>query len=873
MNFILALSVKDRFLNRDFSTKIGGLIDILPGTTLRITNEAIIQFADSKQIGHPVGILVEEGAKLVIENNAILTSLDDCPTSIWDGIKVWGNPNQPQNATYQGKVSLINGAIIENARIAIYQGGDDCCSKSGGIIQATNSTFRNNRKDVAFMQYTKANSASYFYKCTFETTQPMNSVDYTDNHNRRLGTNQHVSIWGQKGVRFYDCQFTTVENYTFNGVGGHFDKDIRSSGITSVDADFQVFSTDTDDEDNRTEFNNQKFGISALKTIGGLRSFKISNALFDNCQYGIRSELATNDLIDNNRFLVQDDLEHGDPINGLGNLNSRYGLYEVNSIRYSIANNTFTSKSGSGFNALYTYGTVVRGQNTGETGFGNVYSNTFENVRRATQTEFHNWWTQIRCNDYNNGIEQEWLINPQGQLGSLNDQGTSCQVPFGIRAGNKFMNPTLAIRDRSEFPWKYWGSGDENTSTVPSMNSDNGSSSVPCGIPGDTPCEIEGGGGDFQLVMMQMQQQIDSNQVELDSIIANLDNGQTDSLLTHLADSTYSNSNLISELQANGLLSDSVLLAVIIRNPSFSDNSFTSLIVQNAPVGSKVWKKVLEKSANFKQENKDTLLYAQTYNTLRTVQQIKWDKRAAQTQWYDAVGKILSGYALADTTAEMHDTIFSFLADTLGHNKTFQKLAIGYGLESDRISEARMLLDSMNLADAADSSFYHYYDLAISLAEDSLTWFGMDSTQNEKIREISTKEFDEANLAQAVLSLIEDTTFIRTPEPLPEDSAEYRLEPTAQIQPQSENQTAKKVKVYPNPFENSFKVAYDLGEDGDIHIEVFDIVGRSVKIMLLNKVQVGTAFVDLSQCLGVYYVRVTNGNKQLFNGKMICLNK
>ena len=37
---------------------------------------------------------------------------------------------------------------------------------------------------------------------------------------------------------------------------GHFDKDIRSSGITTVDADFEVFSSDIADEDNRTEFNN-----------------------------------------------------------------------------------------------------------------------------------------------------------------------------------------------------------------------------------------------------------------------------------------------------------------------------------------------------------------------------------------------------------------------------------------------------------------------------------------------------------------------------------------------------------------------------------------------------------------------------------------
>jgi hypothetical protein len=352
-----------------------------------------------------------------------------------------------------------------------------------------------------------------------------------------------------------------------------------------------------------------------------------------------------------------------------------------------------------------------------------------------------------------------------------------------------------------------------------------------------------------------------------------LDNGQTDSLLAHLADSTYSNSTLISELQANGLLSDSVLLAVITRNPSFSDNSFTLLIVQNAPVCHKVWKRVLEKSADFKQENKDTLHYAQAYNTLRTVQQIKWEKHVAENKWYDAVGNILKNYAASDTTEEMHDTIFSFLVDTLG-TKTFKKLAVGYGLEVGKVTESRTLLDSLNLLNAADSSFYNYYDLAVSLAEDTLTWFSMDSLQKAKLITIAADTiFDEHILAQSVLSLINDTTYIRTPEPMPGDTGLFKMAEQPPSTIPTEPVASNFFKVFPNPSENNFTFSYKLTEKCNLTVIVNDLQGRIVFSKRLAETETGELNIDLSPCNGMYILYVTNTLKQIYNHKLVCISR
>jgi hypothetical protein len=653
---------------------------------------------------------------------------------------------------------------------------------------------------------------------------------------------------------------------------GHFDKDIRSSGITTVDADFQVFSSDIEDEDNRTEFNNQKFGITALKTIGGLRSLKVSNALFDNCQYGIRSEMATGDAIANNLFKVQDDTEEGDPINHLGKYNTRYGVYELRSLSYDIFDNTFTSKTGSNSGGIHTYGSVVQGYYPPfPSGAGLIANNSFEKLKHATQTEFNNWYTRITCNAYGEGINNEWRINPVSVWGTMHSQGTNCQNPGGIRAGNTFADPALAIDDHSNNAWKYWGSGTANSTTVPSSNVP--SIPQPCGLTSDEPCSTGDGDGDPYLVYngqrWTAKSQLDILNPELDDAIANLDQGQTTTLLANIANSSYSNSTLYADLQSAALLSDEVLTAVWGRYPTFTQNQLFSIMIANSPVSPGMWETIVDECDKLSY-NYDTLAYAQAFNTVRTVQRIKWDIEAAESDWHHAAAGLMKYYATADSTEEMHDTLFAYLTDTLG-TKSFKKLAMGYGLEIGRVADARAVLENLDIENAYDSSFYHYYDLAVSLAEDSLTWFGMDSTQKAKVRAIAETEFDEAYNAQAVLALIGDVEYTRTPELLAEEL--NRVEEAAHLSPQNEL-AAKQVVVYPNPFENSFNVSYTLDEEAaELKIEVYDVVGRAIKDQNIRNAQNGNLTMDLGQCLGVYFVRVSSGNKQLFNGKMICLNK
>ncbi|HBX53198.1 MAG TPA: hypothetical protein DEH02_19235, partial [Bacteroidales bacterium] len=94
----------DKWINKNVVVK--------QGYTLKIKSK--VSFSDRAKI------IVEAGGSLIVESTGILTNA--CSGSLWQGIEVWGNPNQYQSLTNQGFVRLTNGATIENAIFGIVAG-------------------------------------------------------------------------------------------------------------------------------------------------------------------------------------------------------------------------------------------------------------------------------------------------------------------------------------------------------------------------------------------------------------------------------------------------------------------------------------------------------------------------------------------------------------------------------------------------------------------------------------------------------------------------------------------------------------------------------------------------------------------------------
>ena len=174
---------------------------------LIIDSLATLTVTDTLYIAGDHSIIVRPGGKLIV-NGGTLTNA--CDGEMWQGIIVEGNANIRQTALAQGSV-ILNNATIENARDAICTMGsnpDSVFEHTGGIIQATNTLFRNNRRSVAFLSYENhttggavTDNASYFTRCTF-------TVD-SNNLFAQNGTsfNSHVTMWHVRGVKFNGCAF------------------------------------------------------------------------------------------------------------------------------------------------------------------------------------------------------------------------------------------------------------------------------------------------------------------------------------------------------------------------------------------------------------------------------------------------------------------------------------------------------------------------------------------------------------------------------------------------------------------------------------------------------------------------------------------
>ena len=195
---------------------------------LIIDSLATLTVTDTLYIAGDHSIIVRPGGKLIV-NGGTLTNA--CDGEMWQGIIVEGNANIRQTALAQGSV-ILNNATIENAHNAISTRNANNTNNdghTGGIIQATNTLFRNNCRSVEFLKYENhttggavTDNVSYFTRCIF--TIDTNNL-FADNN---ITFENHLTMWKVRGVKFNGCAFR-------NETGNHSGKAIytEEAGFTA----------------------------------------------------------------------------------------------------------------------------------------------------------------------------------------------------------------------------------------------------------------------------------------------------------------------------------------------------------------------------------------------------------------------------------------------------------------------------------------------------------------------------------------------------------------------------------------------------------------------------------------------------------------
>jgi len=428
------ISISDNFNLDDNQYFMGNLI-IESGAEVELTGGIMFFEENSK-------IIIEPGGKLTLDG---ATCTGVCGQT-WQGIEVWGNSTASQatigGVKAQGWLVMENEAVIENAIAAVelWKPGD--YSKTGGIVQATDAHFFNNRNSVHANNYRnfdpnfperEMDNVSYFTDCEFEL-----NGEYIPTQTFY----KHVDLYRVKGIQFRGCDFsvTPVEGVsTWN------------SAIASNSAGFTVSAICTSNTTpcsawDKCTFNGFKIAIHASNSLSNNYTFSVMRAEFTDNICGVQVEDVNNYSVLFSDFFIGHNAVDDEECEGQDLYAAGYGINSTNASFFGIEENYFTKAQGAPA-GIYVGIYIAETQSTDQ-----VYLNSFENLSYANYTEGQNWsengtWEGLAfyCNQ-NTGNYADFYVADGYNSGIQSLQGDENHV-----AGNTF-SPTGAT-------WHFYNGG------------------------------------------------------------------------------------------------------------------------------------------------------------------------------------------------------------------------------------------------------------------------------------------------------------------------------------------------------------------------------------------------------------------------------
>ncbi|UTW62549.1 T9SS type A sorting domain-containing protein [bacterium SCSIO 12741] len=345
------------------------------------------------------------------------------------GIEVWGDNSLSQGTvSNQGQLIIRNQALIENAKEAIDVWKHGHWSTTGGIVNASNSTFRNNWRSAAYYtyHYYSANNPNFEYPNIgkFDNCQFIWNDLY-------LGTTigPAISMYNVNGVKVIGCDFEDSRT-------GNVD---RTTGIYTMDAGFLAvgknLSLVATAHDNFSELNydictfkNLKTGIFAMNS-NTQNTLVIDHCKFEDCLEGVHLSVIDNPTVTRNWFMYSS--EHP------GDISSMNQCVLDMCTGFKVEGNLFESEvSDSQTIGVWT-------NNSGHEQ-NQIYRNTYRKLRTgnyATGLNKSGLYSGLQwlCNTYeSNELHDQYVVGsfvPTTQAGIRYYQGSTDES-----AGNVFSN-------------------------------------------------------------------------------------------------------------------------------------------------------------------------------------------------------------------------------------------------------------------------------------------------------------------------------------------------------------------------------------------------------------------------------------------------
>lgn len=440
-----------------------------------VESGGVLTIENTVYMGESTRIIVKPGGRLILDYRAVLTGMCD---SMWQGIEVWGNSTMHQyevNGSYgQGYVELKNGAVIENAQCAVELWRPNYWSTTGGIIHASDATFRNNKVAVHAICYSNYNPNTHVevsYNAHFDNC----SFVVDGNYKGTQAFKKHVSLTDVSGLKFRGCNFSADRGV--NGV------DSQCKGISAYNAGFSVNALCSssnipcpEEDMDKCTFSGFCAGIKVNSDGISPRSFTVRDAVFTDNDYGIYAT--------NINFLTVLNSDFGI---GRGEYcDDNYGICLENVTGFCLEENYFHP---SGQSNATTVGIAIYNSN----GTNDVYHNTFEDLTRGSLAVGQNTSTSqgqlspvaghgltYTCNE-NDGNLCDFMVLQENGVGDIQSQQGSSAMP----AGNTFIGRGFQFYNEGSQQIDYYYNSNNidetpNTALLYRVNSHGTTSVNPC---------------------------------------------------------------------------------------------------------------------------------------------------------------------------------------------------------------------------------------------------------------------------------------------------------------------------------------------------------------------------------------------------------
>ena len=824
----------------------GSLISIEPGATLEIKN--------TLELGNSTQIIVKPGGTLILDGGT-LTSAGE---HTWAGIEVWGDPDSPFPDD-QGKLVVKNGALIENAEVAI-RNHDPIPepNQEGGVIEATGSNFKNNIKTVDIRNY------NYKSHIRFKDCKFVYSEDYPGS-----GTPGYfMEIRVMEDVVIESCDFTnnTSENHVGRGI-------LSYASQVMVNADCTSPTQPCTDWDNST-FTNLEYGIYALGAYG-TRFISVEHAAFDDNFRGMYISGMSNAVVTDNNFEVNTMYETG----------GGYGLYLDNSTGYKVEENNF-----------YHYGAVLGvGLIVNESGGkpNMIYRNYFTQLEcgmdiQGVNRDLAGNGLVLKCNQYEGTLMDKIITYDEATVrGVAHNQGSSGSNPEDM-AGNLFQIDGQTpngdfddILNEGNSIVYYWPQNNNNSRVRPVDITDNVYLEEETVEPDDwtydngcPPTEVPGGGGIGVIKgkMAEAEQKIDSTENLLSILI---DGGNTEVTQTDVNNSIPPETmEVYNDLMAKSpYLSDTVVSAAIEKEDVLPGAMIRDIMVANpkAAKSEKLMEKLDERWDPLPDYMKGQILAGRSIVSIREETESRLAAfKLERAKHFNAI----VGYYLNDTIdpAGSMDSLLAFYEneDSPGAKYSLAFLsgelgAWGEGLVA--INNIPVLFELSAKETAEHLQMLDYYNLLSGLAQEGKSILEADSSQMATLSDMEESLHGMASIyARNVLLALNQMEYdepIILPDMLKSSAA---MEEYNYLLGKA-NDAPGYIKVKPNPAKDYIILTCDLAKASGAKIDIHNINAKLKFTKNLINRQDQFAIDTRKWNAGVYVITLKINGKLVENDK------